>query len=282
MVKRIAVPFAFVLISSFSFLASGQNFSVGGRAAGTSNASVTFSDLWSVNNNQAGLSEIKSFTAGICYENRYGLKSMGSKSGAIALPTRSGVFGLSLNFFGYSQYNESKIGLAYARSFGTRFSAGVQLDYLSTHIAENYGKSSAIAGEIGLLYKITSDLKIGVHLYNPAKAKIATNNNEHVPTVFKLGLSYEFSKKLIVAIETEKDIQYNAVFKAGVEYHPVKQLYFRTGISTNPILNSFGFGLEYSNLNLDFAATYHRVLGFTPQVSLVFHVIKKTYSVKAE
>ena len=271
MVNRAIITFTLIMIIISSCFASGENWAIGGRSAGMANASVTLNDLWAIHNNQAGLSEIKNISAGIYYENLYGLKELGLKSGAAVLPTKSGVFGISLSYFGYSQYNENKIGLAYAKSFGNKFSAGIQLDYLSTHIAENYGNTSAIAAEIGLLYKINKKINIGAHVYNPTRTKIADYNDERVPTTFRLGLSYLISEKLIVAFESEKDIQYKPSFKAGFEYHAVKQFYFRAGISTNPILNSFGFGLEFKNFNLDFATSYHQALGFTPQVSIIFH-----------
>jgi hypothetical protein len=239
-----------------------------------SNACVTFSDFWAIHNNQAGLAGIKTIYSGVYYESRFGLKDLSLKAGAVVLPTKAGVFGLSMTYFGYAFYNESKMGLAYSRSFGTKFSAGVQLDYLRTYIAENYGKNYAVAAEIGLLYQINKSIAIGTHIYNPTMAKVASYNNERAPTILNLGLSFKFSDKVILAVESEKDIQYDPVFKAGVEYRPVKTFYFRTGISTNPVLNSFGFGIEYHNFNLDFAASYHRALGFTPQVSLIFHVDK--------
>jgi len=274
MVKRIILSFI-IFISIFSnCFASGENWPIGGRSAGIANASVTLNDLWTIYNNQAGLAEINKNSAGIYYENFYGLKELGLKAGAIAIPTKYGVFGLGLSYFGYTQYNENKIGIVYAKKFGNKFSVGIQLNYLSTHIAEDYGNTSAIAAEIGIQYNINKKIKIGAHIYNPTKTKIADYNDERVPTIFKLGLSYLFSEKLIVAIEMEKDIQYNPVFKTGVEYHAVKQFYFRAGISTNPVLNSFGFGLEFKNFNIDFATTYHQTLGFTPQVSIVFHKLE--------
>ena len=276
MIKKYTLFVVLIGIMCFSKKVSGENWPVGGKAAGMSNASVTLTDFWSVHSNQAGLTGVKTFSAGIYYENRFGLKQLSLKSGAVVMPTKAGVFALSMSYFGYSQFNETKTGLAYAKNFGTKFSAGVQLDYLATHIAENYGNSSALAAEIGLRYQINKNIAIATHVFNPTRAKVAAYNDERAPTIFKLGVSYMFSQKVILAVESEKDIQYNPVFKAGIEYHPIKSIYFRTGISTNPVLNSFGFGLELSNFNLDFAASYHQVLGFSPQVSLIYHVTKAT------
>jgi hypothetical protein len=276
MIQKITFSLLITCFISISTYATGENWPIGGRSAGMANASVTLNDLWSIHNNQAGLTGIKNFSAGLYYENRFGLKDLGLKAGAIAVPTKSGVFGLSITNFGYSQYSENKVGLDYAKAFGAKFSVGVGLDYLTTHIAENYGNSSAIAGEIGLRYQLNKNLCIGAHIFNPTRAKVADYNNEHAPTIARLGLSYAFSDKLILAAESEKDIDYNPVFKAGIEYHPIKQLYFRTGMSTNPVLNAFGFGLEFKSFNLDFSASYHQTLGFTPQVSLIFHASKLT------
>lgn len=264
-------------VISLSLFAIGEDSPIGGRSAGMANSSVTLNDFWSIHHNQAGLTGIKNFSAGIYYEDRFGLKNMGLKAGAVVIPTKTaGVFGVSMTYFGYSQYNESKIGLAYAKSFGEKFSAGVQLDYLSTHIAENYGNKSAIAGEIGLRFQINQKLCIAGHIFNLNMAKIAEYNDERIPTVARLGLSYAFSDKIIVTAESEKDIQYNPVLKAGLEYHPIDMLYFRTGISTNPVLNAFGFGLVFKNFKLDFATSYHQTLGFTPQFSIIFNATKST------
>jgi hypothetical protein len=282
MIKRSTILFILVNIFIITAFATGENWPVGGRSAGMSNASITLSDIWSVSNNQAGLAYLKDISAGVYYEDRFDLKDLSLKAGALAIPTKSGVFGLSTTYFGYSQYYESKAGLAYGKSFGNKFSAGVQLDYLSTHIAENYGNSSTIAAEAGLMYRLNKHICIGAHIFNPTRARVAKYNDERAPTIADLGLSYTFSDKIIVVIESEKDIQYNAVFKAGVEYHPVKAIYFRTGISTNPMLNSFGFGLEYHNFSLDFASSYHQALGFTPQFSLIYHVNKGLQKEKTE
>lgn len=265
----------FALFPLFSE-ASGENHPIGGRSAGMANASVTSYDFWAISHNQAGMASIQNFSAGVYYENRFGLKELGLKSGAVIMPVKSGVFGLNVTNFGYTQYSETKVGLAFAKQFSSKFSAGVQLDYLSTHIAENYGNSSAIAAEAGFICKLNSKMAIGGHIYNPTRAKIASYNDERAPTIAKLGLSYTFSEKVIIAVETEKDIQYDPYFKAGIEYRPVKQLYFRTGFSTNPVLNAFGFGLDFKNFKLDFATSYHRTLGFTPQFSIIFHANKVT------
>lgn len=269
--KRILSLILFILSFHFSF-AWSDNYHLGARQAGIANAAVSLSDVWSVHHNQAGLGFMKKAAAGVYYENRFLLKELSLKGGAVAYPVKAGTFGLSISSFGYANYSENKVGLAFGRSFGEKFSAGIQLDYLNTHIGENYGKRSAVAGEIGIQAKPLKDLTIGVHLFNPTRSRVDDYDDERAPTILRFGMDYKFSDKVFVAMEAEKDVDHKPVFKAGLEYIPTEVLYLRAGISTNPSQSSFGFGLKLSQFKLDIASSFHSVLGFTPQVGLVYEM----------
>jgi hypothetical protein len=261
----------FILII-FNSNAGNDNYPAGARFAAMGNAAVSLSDLWSVQHNQAGLSGLKKISAGINYENRFLLKELGIKSVAVAVPWKSFVFALSSISFGYSSYHENKYGLSAAKSFGSNFSAGIQLDLLTTAIGENYGKQNSIAGEIGVQAKLTQELTLGAHVYNPTRAKVSDYNDERVPTILKIGMNYKFSGKVMLAVETEKDINYKPLFKAGIEYVPTDELYLRAGISSNPSMSCFGFGLNLKKLKIDLATSYHSVLGFSPQLGLKWQI----------
>jgi hypothetical protein len=269
--KKLLLLSLFVSYFTFCF-AGSDNFPIGARSAGIANTSVTLFDIWSVHHNQAGLGFVTKAGAGAYYENRFLVKELSLKGGVIAYPIKAGTFGVSVSSFGYANYSESKFGLAFGKAFGEKFSAGIQLDYLTTHIGENYGKHGAVAGEIGIQAKPLKNLTIGAHLFNPTRAKLADYSNERTPTIIRLGLDYKFSDKVFVAVETEKDIDHKPVFKAGLEYTPSEVLYLRAGISTNPSLSSFGFGLKLKQFRLDFASSFHSVLGYTPQVGVMYEV----------
>ena len=257
-----------VFCSPLWLFAGNDNFPVGARSGGMANASLTVQDVWAVHHNQAAIAFLEAPEVGIFSESRFLVPGVGLRAGVFVLPTSSGTFGVELANFGYSAYNESKVGLAYARKFGDKLAFGLQLDYLRTHIAEGYGNKSAFAAEVGVLAKITDELTIGAHVYNPNRAKISDFNNERSPAILRLGFGYTFSEKVMVTLETEKDIGHKAVVRGGLEYHISEPLYLRTGIASNPLLNTYGFGLNMKQFKLDFAASYHTTLGFSPQVSL--------------
>lgn len=266
------ILFIIIVFCSFTNRASNDNNPIGGRSAGMGYTGVTLSDPWSVQNNQAGLGYVNNISAGLYYENHFLVNELSSKSVAFILPTQSGVFGVNMNYYGYDKYNETKVGLAYGKSFGEKIAAGIQFDYLNTHIADNYGNKRNVTFEVGILSKLTKSLTIGAHVFNPISVKVADYNDERIPTIIKLGLMYNFSNKVLVIAETEKNINYKPVFKAGIEYHIIKEVYLRTGMSTNPTLNTFGIGVELKKLKIDFASTIHQTLGYSPQISILYNI----------
>lgn len=263
-----------ILLISFMLplcsFAANDNYPEGGRSAAMANASVAFTDFWSLQNNQAGLAFFDRFAAGIYFENRFLVKEMSLKAGGLVYPTNAGVLGLNLSYFGYPKYNESKIGLAYARRFGNNFSAALQLDYLNTSIGDDYGNKGVATFELGLLTKVNEHLNIGAHLFNPVMAKFADYDDERIPGIFRLGASYNFDENILVSVEAEKDTRYDPIFKFGIEYNIIEQLDVRGGISTNPGLYSFGFGLNLTRLKIDFSSSVHRDLGYSPQISIIY------------
>jgi hypothetical protein len=269
--------FLFVMLNLIQHLnAQIGNDLIGARSAAMGGYNVTLSDVWSANNNQAGLGFVKDFSGGIYYENRFLLKETSYKAGAFVLPVKAGAFGISVTSFGFELYNETKAGLSYGMRFGDKFSMGVQLNYLNTALTQDYGSKTSITGAVGVIAKLSNELSLGVHVYNPTRAKLAEFDNERVPTIMKLGLDYRFSNKVIFAVSTEKDVNFNAVVNAGIEYHIIEMLYLRGGISTNPTQYAFGFGMQLKDFKIDLSSSFHQTLGITPGISIIYSRQKKS------
>jgi len=258
--------FAFVMPAH-----AGDNPPLGARIQGMGGCGTALhADIWGVQNNQASITGIESFQAGVFYESRFLMSELGMKAFAAVLPTKQGSFGLHVNSFGYSQYSEMKAGIAYARQLGERFSMGVQLDYLGTRLGENYGSSSAVAGEIGILAEPVKNLTVGLHLFNPTRARLSGNLDERIPTIMRFGMSYKFSEQVFVIAEAEKDVDFKTQFRGGIEYRPLPAFYIRAGAASNPGIVSMGFGVVLKKFRLDIASSFHSVLGFSPSVGLQY------------
>jgi len=161
----------------------------------------------------------------------------------------------------------------------------VQLDYLSTKIGEGYGSKNNLTFELGVLANLTPELTLGAHVFNPINAKLEDEYNESIPAIYKLGLSYSITDEILFAIETEKNMDYKPSVRGGVEYMIAKQAGIRFGYSSVPAKTgsekfsisselTFGFGLALSRFKMDFAASWHQTLGWSPAVSFIFNFNK--------
>ncbi len=235
------------------------------------NASVALTDIWAVHHNQAALVGLEQAGVAAYYENRFLLSDINLQAATAVLPTpKVGVFGISYSRFGNKLYNQSRYGLAYGKKLFNFLSVGLQLSYLNTAIAENYGSRHSFIAEIGLLSQVTPKFRVGFHAFNLTRTKLADGYDERVPMNFRLGALYDFSKKVKVAIEAEKDLELPAVFKMGIEYFPADIFAIRVGVGTAPFRADFGLGLRLKFLHFDIAGSIHPVLGFSPKASLSY------------
>lgn len=262
-----------IIFNALSVVAQNSaTIPAGARGAGMANASATFTDIYSAFSNQAGLAYLDQLTATAFAERRFLLSDLQSISAAVALPTRSGTFALTLNHFGFEAFNEQKFGLGYARKLMDGLSLGAQVLVLNTSIP-GYGNKMNVTLELGVLSQLLPKLQLGVHVYSPMQLELA--DGENLPTIFKIGIGYLPSEKLTCTAEVEKDIAYPARTKFGIEYEAVEQLSIRTGIATNPTTIAFGAGYQLNNgLALDITSSYHQTLGFTPTVGFSYQFKK--------
>ena len=61
--------------------------------------------------------------------------------------------------------------------------------------------------------------------------------------------------------------------RAGAEYELLGKTFARTGVCTHPFQYTFGCGVGFGSVIVDFSASVHQVLGFSPQISIqyLFH-----------
>jgi hypothetical protein len=269
------------LITSISLELSAQNGTpqnAGARGAAMGNASVTFTDINSAFSNQAGLAFLEELNFTAYGEKRFLAEGLNSFLFAAAYPIdKVGTIGLTVNYFGFNAYNEQKIGLSYARKLAKNFSLGAQFDYLATRIPD-YGTASSFTFELGMLAKLSKQVTLAAHTYNPINSKVA--GLDRLPNLVKIGVGYSPSDKVTLTGELEKDIyNFPLVGKIGVEYRPMKALAIRAGFAANqPTIASFGLGLYLQGLRIDVASSYHQILGLTPSVSISYGLNPKKVS----
>jgi len=274
MIKRYYFFFIFVYFPLFVFSAN-ENTVIGTRAKGIGDVTVAVSDFWSVYNNQAAMPFYKKTAVGVYYDNRYLLKetSTAALGGVFPLKNGSDVFGASLYHYGGGGFGEIKVGFAYAKSFASVFSFGLQFDYLLDYFKDaTYGKRSGFTFETGIYGQVTKNFSLGFHIYNPARLKMVSYNGitEYIPTILRLGMAYTFFQKCVVGFDIEKNLDTKMQCHTGIEYAVHQYLTLRGGLRFPDFSFSLGMGTHYKDLYLDFASSYHVYLGYSPQISLVY------------
>ena len=216
---------------------------------------------------------MKNASAGVYGERRFMLDELSLYQLAIGVPTNSGNFGVKAGYFGFSDYNESQIGLVYARRLGSKVDIGVQFNYNGI-LVSGYGNSTAINFEIGTIFHLTDKLHAGVHAYNPVGGKYGKNSEEKLASIYTVGLGYEASDKFFVSTEIEKEENQPVNINGGIQYKFLPQFMARAGISTNTSNVYAGVALFLKTFRLDIVASYHPQLGVTPGLMLIYNFSK--------
>ena len=147
--------------------------------------------------------------------------------------------------------------------------AGIQIDYFQTSITGVYGRAHQVTFEAGLLLQISENCRAAAHVFNPVRQGVG-QDEEKIPTLFRLGAGYLISESLLLCIEAEKDLERPLTPKAAMEYELVPLLFLRTGVSLNPLQHSFGVGYTWKDLQVDAAFSFHPLLGSVPNFSLTY------------
>ncbi len=225
-------------------------------------------DPFAFTNNQAALAQIENATAGVFGERRFMLAENSVYGVAAAIPTGKGNFGLQVNYAGFTNFNENKVGLAYARKLGKLLDLGVQFNYYGYRIPQ-YGNASSINFEIGAIMHFSDKLNGGIHVYNPVGGKLGKEQTEKLASAYKLGLGYDASDNFYVSAEIIKEEDKPVNVTGGVQYQFLKQFFARTGFVSETGGGFVGVGLGWKNFRLDVSGSYHPQLGFSPGLLMI-------------
>jgi hypothetical protein len=266
--KFLIFSFCILLVTS----SSGQvtRIPVAAPYIGFGAYSFNHTDIFSFTSNQASLAQLKNAAAGVYGERRFMLSELNNYNAAIGLPTHSGNFGLKAGYSGFSDYNETQIGLAYARRLGNKVDIGVQFNYNGIRIA-GYGSASAVSFEAGSIFHITDKLHTGFHVSNPVGGKFGKDQQEKLPSVYTVGFGYDASEKFLFSAEVIKEEDQPVNVNAGVQYKFIPQLLARAGMSSATSSAWIGLGLSLRSFRLDVTTSYHPQLGITPGLLLLFN-----------
>lgn len=246
---------------------------MGARANGLGYASSCIQDEWSLFNNVAGLTKVKNVTAAFTYDARPALSSFNRMASIFTMPSKLGVIGIGVYKFGDNLYNEQILTAGFANSFGIA-SLGIKVNYVQ-YRAEGFGRADALTISFGGIASLSSKLSVGAHIVNINQPNLSNQPKETLPTVLIVGLGFKPTDKLFFTSELEKDLDYDLLWKTGIEYNFNKKFTARTGFHTHPEAGFFGIGVKPKKFNLDYAFQYNLIIGASHQATVAYRFQSK-------
>jgi len=257
------------ILHLFVFLATpllslGQNSLINSSiSSGIGNCYTTQEGVWSLSTNPAGMANHNQYSIGIGLKNNFGMNELSSRTFVSAIPTSSGVFGVSVQQYGFELYNENKFGISFSKKLSKNFNSAIKIDYYNTHI-ENLENTGFFTFELGVQKKLNNKLTLGSFIHDP----IGLSTNTGIPSIIAVGLVYNVNNKVKMFTETESTNFNQMELKLGLEYQIIENMYLRSGYSSLSNKNTFGFSYNiYNKYLVDLATYHHQTLGFSSQIS---------------
>ena len=264
------ISVAFFIVFPFLTASGGDPWrpSAGAGEAGMGYACVMKSSFWSSFHNQANLA-FSNLSAGFNYENRFGIKELGTRSAGVSIPYGKASIGAVYSYFGYPDFKRHSAGLACGLKLSDKIAAGAQVDYYSERTFGEYSNHEAVTFEAGLLLMPDENIRVGIHLFNPVPNSL---RKSFLPSRLRVGAGMNLGAALFAGAEAEMSTGGSMIVRMGFEYETMKKLWIRGGFSTDNTAFSFGLGYLMNFVRMDLGFVTHEKLGVTSSASLIFEI----------
>ncbi len=234
------------------------------------NATSTTSNLWSAWHNPAGVSSLRQLSAAISYSTVQNIEGFNTVALAAVLPIKVGAFGLGVSRFGDGLFNQQQVNLSYGNRFGIT-DLGIRLSYYQYHF-EGFGSKGVPVISFGGITTITDQFLIGAYIENLNQAKISDFQDERIPTIMQVGISYRPLESVAINVDVQKDIDFKASVLVGLSYAVIDNLTIRSGFNTSPSRQFFGLDFIPNNIKgiLSYSLSHQQILGYSHQVSIQY------------
>jgi hypothetical protein len=265
---KISVSFLLIFLP---FRVSGNpfRFSAGAAESGMGSICISGNSFWSPFHNQALLAFNNSFSAGINYENRFGISELGTRVAGVIIPAGNSSLGIIYSHFGYSDFRREMGGISCGLTLSKNIAVGVQIVYLSEKTTGEYDNNRAFTCEAGLLVLPSEKVRIGIHIFNPVPNSL---RKSFLPSSIRTTAGIELSQVLFAGLEAEMNSGEKLILRTGFEYEAFKKFWLRGGFSTENTSFTFGMGYFFKSIKLDLGFVTHEKLGVTSSVSIVFKI----------
>lgn len=247
----------------------GQSMEGGARAAALGGASTALlEDVWGFSNPAVwGTHEGRALS--FYATESFGLSELRLAAVQAVEPLPFATLAAGVRTFGFEDFRELHINVGAARGFslGTArtFHLGINVRYYSVSIT-NYGNANTVGISLGWLTQVAPNVHVGFHALNLNQPD--WQDGDALERAISFGMSYTPTDQALLALDVLKDVRFPLAVRGGIEFAPVRSVYLRTGVTTEPTRYTAGVGVHLGRIVADVAAENHQDLGWSPGVSL--------------
>ncbi len=265
------IGFLFILVIAKVTNAQSISTLMGARAAGMGYASSGLSDEWGLFNNVGGIGTQDFMSAAVAYEIRAQLTNANRMAFAFNSPIRWGVASLGAFRFGDDLYSEQIISAGFGNKFGIA-SLGAKVNYIQ-YRAEGFGSNHAFTIDFGGIAQLTDKLSMGAYITNLNQSSMSNDyQSERLPTKLTAGITFKPIENILITSELDKDLDYAATWRTGLEYSFKEKFFFRTGFNLKPQTGFFGIGMHKKKLHADYTIQFNSITGASHQASACYRI----------
>jgi hypothetical protein len=242
----------------------------GARNLAMGSVFVGQADLFGGVQNRAGYALHKKAQFGFAATNRFTLNELTTGALAGSFPLKRGSTAFVLKTSGNQWYRSSHIVLGYALPLGPDFAMGVSMRYHHVQLGENLGNSGVWIPEVGMHYRLTGELAVGILLENPLLVSHNATFETNTTAGARFGVSYTINTVLQIGIQGNVLLSDSFSLQTGLEYAPKKKFALRMGFDGRNRTLSLGMGFLLGRMSLDFSATMHQRLGISPGITFCY------------
>jgi len=160
-------------------------------------------------------------------------------------------------------YREDTLSMVYNRKAWSNLNIGVKVEYLNLGI-HGFGSADALDFNSGVLWQANENLRLGVAFLRVNRPKVP----HRLPRTFAAGIALKPAQNMTLTADMRKNSSQKIDTLAGCEININPTFVIRTGVHNHPWQVTFGWGVYYGWVRLDYVWLSHPNLDGTHLVSV--------------
>ena len=187
----------------------------------------------------------------------------------MGFPLFNGFAGCHAQWAGGALYKEYAVTAAYALSLSKKLIVGANILYQGA-VAQGFDRSSFIQGGLGVLFKTTPAVSIGLRVQSTIMG--GSKNASHAEGRFFMawGMGCDINKQVHLMFEISYDQDFPVICTGALIYDITDRFDIRMAARTDTRSGFLSAGFQTGKFRLCVSGSYQPVLGYTPAAAILY------------